>query len=50
MLVVLTVASPHGMDRTSWHNVIMGVAIFVAALADRGPAGVRRERELYGHT
>jgi lysylphosphatidylglycerol synthetase-like protein (DUF2156 family) len=50
MLVVLTVASPHGWDRTSWHNVVIGVAIFIAALVDRGPAGVRRERELYGHT
>ena len=34
--------------RTFWHNAVIAVAIFVAALLDPGPAGARRERELYG--
>jgi hypothetical protein len=33
---------------TTWNNAIVAIAILVSALADNGPEGVRRERELYG--
>ncbi len=33
---------------TTWNNAICAIAILIAALADSGPEGVRRERELYG--
>jgi hypothetical protein len=33
---------------TTWHNAVIAIAIFVAALIDNGPESVRRERELYG--
>lgn len=33
---------------TVWNNAIVAIAILVSALVDRGPQGMRRERELYG--
>jgi hypothetical protein len=33
---------------TAWNNAICAIAILIAALVDKGPEGVRRERELYG--
>jgi len=49
LLFASSIASVRHWDpRTSWHNAIIAVAIFVAALIDRGPAGARRE--LYGRT
>jgi hypothetical protein len=35
---------------TAWNNAIVAIAILISALVDRGPQGVRRERELYGRT
>jgi len=35
-------------DATFWHNAILAVAIFAAAVVDKGAAGARHERELYG--
>jgi len=48
ILLVASVAASSRLDRTFWHNGIVAVAIFIAALLDRGTAGARRERELYG--
>ena len=48
VLFVASIASSSRLDRTFWHNAVIAVAIFVAAVLDPGPAGARRERELYG--
>src|SRR5262249_24335971 len=48
LLVASLTTSASRWDRTFWHNSIVAVAIFIASLLDRGSAGVRRERELYG--
>ncbi|HXU62554.1 MAG TPA: hypothetical protein VN962_12680 [Polyangia bacterium] len=48
VLFVGTLALPSVTRATVWNNVIVAVAILAAALIDRGPEGVRRERELYG--
>jgi hypothetical protein len=48
LLVASLSTSASRWDRTFWHNSIVAVAIFVAALLDRGPAAARHERELYG--
>ena len=47
MLFVISVSAAPWRTPTSWHNGIIAVAIFVAALVDRGSAGVRHEREVY---
>lgn len=33
---------------TVWNNAIVAIAILIAALVDKGPEGVRQEREFYG--
>jgi hypothetical protein len=33
---------------TVWNNAIVAIAILVSALVDRGPQGLRHEREVYG--
>ena len=48
VLFVASIASSSRLDRTFWHNAVIAVAIFVAAVLDPGTAGARRERELYG--
>ncbi|HMF44081.1 MAG TPA: hypothetical protein VKQ32_25580 [Polyangia bacterium] len=48
MLFVMAVTGTSHWNVTLWHNAIVALAIFVAALLDRGPAGTRREREIYG--
>jgi len=48
MLFVISVTGASRWNTTFWHNGIVAVAIFVAALVDRGGAGVRHEREIYG--
>jgi hypothetical protein len=35
---------------TVWNNAIVAIAILIAALVDRGPQAVRREREVFGRT
>jgi hypothetical protein len=42
----LTIGRPHSMP--FWHDAVISIAIFVAALMDKGRAGARREREVYG--
>ncbi|HXU00470.1 MAG TPA: hypothetical protein VN903_05730 [Polyangia bacterium] len=44
----LTLVRPGTM--TFWHDAVIAIAIFFGALLDKGRAGVRRERELYGRT
>jgi hypothetical protein len=48
LLVASLTTSASRWDKTFWHNSVVAVAIFIAALLDRGTAGVRHERELYG--
>jgi hypothetical protein len=48
MLFVTSVTSATRWDTTFWHNGIVAISIFVAAMTDRGTAGARQERELYG--
>lgn len=48
VLFVSSVAMPSHWNRTFWHNAVIAIAIFIAALLDHGRAGVRHERELYG--
>jgi len=48
LLVASLSTSASRWDRTFWHNSIVAIAIFIAALMDRGPAGVRHERTIYG--
>lgn len=48
VLFVSSVAASSRLDRTFWHNAVIAVAIFIAAVFDPGTAGARRERELYG--
>ena len=48
VLFVASIASSSRLDRTFWHNAVIAVAIFVAAVLDPGTVGARRERELYG--
>jgi hypothetical protein len=50
ILFVTSLGTAERLDRTFWHNSIMAIAIFVAALVDRGSAATRREPELYGRT
>jgi hypothetical protein len=47
-LFLATLSLPHVTRATIWNNAIVAIAIFVAALADKGPRAVRNERELYG--
>jgi len=47
-LFIGTLVLQSGTRATVWNNVIVAAAILAAALIDRGPEGVRRERELYG--
>jgi hypothetical protein len=47
-LFLSALAVPATTHTTTWHNVIMAAAIFVASLAGGSPAQIRRERELYG--
>ena len=47
-LFIGTLALPTMTRATVWNNVIVAVAILAAGLIDRGPEGVRRERELFG--
>jgi hypothetical protein len=47
-LFVISMTSAERFDRTFWHNGVIAVVIFVAALVDRGPEGARHERELHG--
>jgi hypothetical protein len=35
---------------TVWNNAIVAIAILVVALIDRGPQGIRRDREVFGRT
>jgi hypothetical protein len=48
VLFIGTLALPTMTRATVWNNVIVAVAILAAGLIDRGPEGVRRERELFG--
>jgi hypothetical protein len=48
VLFVASLASAARLDRSFWHNAVIAVAIFFAAVLDPGTAGARRERELYG--
>lgn len=48
ILFIASIAASSHWNRTFWHNAVIAIAIFVAALLDRGTAGVRHERELYG--
>jgi hypothetical protein len=48
MLFVSALTFPTRWTATFWHNAIIAVAIFVAALVDRGSAGARHERQVYG--
>jgi hypothetical protein len=48
VLFMAAVAFRTRWDATFWHNAIIAVAIFAAAVLDKGPAGARHERELYG--
>ncbi|HEY5450694.1 MAG TPA: hypothetical protein VIQ54_18200 [Polyangia bacterium] len=45
---LVTAHAPRSM--TFWHDAVIAIAIFVAALMDKGRAAVRSERELYGRT
>lgn len=47
-LFIGTLVLPAMTRATVWNNVIVAVALLAASLIDRGPAGVRRERELFG--
>jgi hypothetical protein len=47
-LFVASFAESMHWNRTFWHNAIIAIAIFVAAMLDRGPTAARQERELYG--
>lgn len=48
MLFVISVTAASRGNVTFWHNGIIAVAIFVAALVDRGGAGARHQREVHG--
>jgi hypothetical protein len=48
LLFITSIASAMRLDRTFWHNAVIAIAIFVAALLDPAAPGLRRERELYG--
>jgi len=48
VLFVSSIAASSRLDRTFWHNAVIAVAIFIAAVFDPGTAGARSERELYG--
>jgi hypothetical protein len=48
VLFVASLGSAMRLDRTFWHNAVIAIAIFVAALLDPATVGLRRERELYG--
>jgi len=45
---LVTAHAPRSM--TFWHDAVIAIAIFVAALWDKGRAAVRDEREIYGRT
>lgn len=47
-LFIGTLVLPAVNRATVWNDVIVAVAILAASLLDRGPEGVRRERELFG--
>jgi hypothetical protein len=42
-LFVESLTAAAGFRRTAWHDAIIAIAIFVAALLNRGPAHARRE-------
>jgi hypothetical protein len=48
LLVASLTTSASRWDRTFWHNSVVAVAIFLAALMDRGTARIRQERQIYG--
>jgi hypothetical protein len=48
LLFMTSIASATRLDRTLWHNAVIAIAIFVAALLDPAAPGLPRERELYG--
>ena len=48
VLFLAALAIPATTHTTTWHNVIIAAAIFVASLASGTPDRVGRERELYG--
>lgn len=43
MLLVESVTAAASVRRTAWHDAIIAIAIFVAAMLSRGPARARRE-------
>jgi len=54
VLFVASVASASRLDRTVWHNGILAIAVFVAALVDRSPrtapdASDQLSREIRAH-
>jgi len=48
ILFVIAVTAHVRWTATFWHNAIIALGIFVAAMVDRGNVGARQERELYG--
>jgi hypothetical protein len=48
LFVASLTTSASRWDRTFWHNAVIAVAIFVAALIERGPADARQDRQVYG--
>jgi len=50
MLFVSAIVLSSWSGRTMWHNAVLAIGLFAAALFDGHPEPVRRERELYGRT
>lgn len=42
-LLIESLTAAAGFRRTAWHDAIMAIAIFVAALLSRGPTPARRK-------
>ena len=43
LLLIESITAAAGFRRTSWHDGIIAVAIFIAAMLDRGPAAAPRK-------
>ena len=50
MLFVSAIVLASWSGPTMWHNAVVAIGLFAAALFDGHPEPVRRERELYGRT